>query len=113
MAEYISAQLDYAKSSGISSVLAKTLIFETIVGTVKYLDKTGVPAKKFVKLVSSPGGTTESGVDVLKNKRFAKIDSPDIFDVSNITKKFVSVLIIAKYPISSYNIKFLNIPDMC
>ena len=36
-------------------------------------------------------------------KRFAKIDSTDIFDVSNITKKFVSVLIIAKYPISSYN----------
>ena len=37
--------------------------------------------------------------------RFAKIDLTDIFDVSNITKKFVSVLIIAKYPISSYNDK--------
>ena len=39
--------------------------------------------------------------------RFAKIDLTDIFDVSNITKKFVSVLIIAKYPISSYNNKIL------
>tara|TARA_B100001996_G_C18645449_1_gene587220 strand:+ start:734 stop:1549 length:816 start_codon:yes stop_codon:yes gene_type:complete len=89
LAEYISAQLDYAKSSGISSVLAKTLIFETIVGTVKYLDKTGVPAKKFVKLVSSPGGTTESGVDVLKNKRFAKIVF-NCFDAASKKSKKIS-----------------------
>tara|TARA_Y100000768_G_C23942411_1_gene665777 strand:- start:283 stop:1098 length:816 start_codon:yes stop_codon:yes gene_type:complete len=89
LAEYISAQLEYAKSSGISSVLAKTLIFETIIGTVKYLNTTAIPAKKFVELVSSPGGTTESGVGVLKNKKFAKIVF-NCFDAASKKSKKIS-----------------------
>ena len=73
LGEYIAAQLDYAKSSGLNTIIGKKLIFETIVGTVEYLSTTNTSPKKFVDLVSSPGGTTEAGVDFLNNKKFSKI----------------------------------------
>ncbi len=70
LAEYISAQMDYARSVGMNSALAKDLIFETIIGTVEYLNHNNIKPSNFVKLVSSPGGTTEAGMKILKSKKF-------------------------------------------
>ena len=73
LAEYIDAQMTYAKSKGISSKLAKELILNTILGTVRYFDEISIKPNEFVKMVSSPGGTTEAGISVLKNKKFINI----------------------------------------
>ena len=53
--------------------MVKDIVLETILGAVAYLNTTKVSPQKFVKLVSSPGGTTEAGIKLLKNKRFTNI----------------------------------------
>ena len=73
LAEYIAAQLAYGKSKNLGEVMVKDIVFETILGAVAYLNTTKVSPEKFVKLVSSPGGTTEAGIKLLKNKRFTNI----------------------------------------
>ena len=59
---------------------------------------------KYLKLIHITKKLFDACYDI-SYSRVAKIDLTDIFDVKCITKKFVSELIIAKYPISSYNNK--------
>jgi len=87
LGEFINAQLVYAKTKGISSKLAKQLILNTIVGTSKYLSETLIKPEEFVKMVSSPGGTTEAGIRVLKNKKFENIIIKCLNSASSKSKK--------------------------
>ena len=73
LAEYIAAQLVYAKSKSLNEAMARDIVFKTILGAVTYLDATKVSPQEFVKLLSSPGGTTEAGIKLLKNKKFTNI----------------------------------------
>lgn len=96
LAEYIAAQLVYAGSKGLSSSLAKQLVFETIVGAVEYLKVTGVSPSAFVDLVSSPGGTTVEGVNVLKNKNFTNIIIKCFDSASKKSKEIADKLVLEK-----------------
>ncbi|MBT3445548.1 pyrroline-5-carboxylate reductase [bacterium] len=70
LAEYISSQLKFAKSKKMNTRDSRLLIYKTILGTVKYFDKTNTSPADFIKMVSSRGGTTIEGLKVLKNKKF-------------------------------------------
>ena len=70
LAEYISSQLKFARSKKMNTRDSRLLIYKTILGTLKYFDKTNTSPTDFIKMVSSRGGTTIEGLKVLKHKKF-------------------------------------------
>jgi pyrroline-5-carboxylate reductase len=76
--------------------MVREIIFETILGAVTYLNTTKVSPQKFVKLVSSPGGTTEAGIKLLKNKRFTNIIVQCLDSASKKSAKISDKLIMNK-----------------
>jgi len=73
LAQYLDANLEFAKSKKINVKTAKVLVFETVVGTVEFLKRTNMEIKHFISMVASPGGTTEAGIKILKNKNYHKL----------------------------------------
>lgn len=72
-AQYIRSNLEFAKSKKINSKEARLLVFETLSGTLEFLQHTRIELKDFISMVASPGGTTEEGLKTLKNRNYNKI----------------------------------------
>ena len=72
-ASYINALLLFAEKSGFNKQESEVLINQTLLGTLEYLKNSNIKPDKFIKMVSSPGGTTESGINNLRKLKFEKI----------------------------------------
>jgi pyrroline-5-carboxylate reductase len=59
-----------AKEIGLEEAVAKPLILQTIAGAAEMLSKTDKQASQLRKEVTSPGGTTEAGLNKLVEKNF-------------------------------------------
>lgn len=62
-----------AVKQGLSKDVAYELAFQTCKGTGKLLQETGINPEELIKMVASPGGTTEAGLKVLNNSEIKKI----------------------------------------
>ncbi len=62
-----------ARRAGLSEKEAVFLVDQTFGGTALFLGKTGLHPMEMVKRVASPGGTTEAGLSVLKQRKMGKI----------------------------------------
>ncbi|MBF0609314.1 MAG: pyrroline-5-carboxylate reductase [Candidatus Magnetobacterium sp. LHC-1] len=66
IAYFVDAMIDAGEGLGLGRDTAVMLAIQTLVGTAKLLDS-GIPPATLVKMVASPGGTTEAGLNVLNN----------------------------------------------
>ncbi len=57
--------VDYASENGIDSETALKLFSATLVGSAKMLTESGMTVDQLIKQVSSPGGTTIAGLEML------------------------------------------------
>lgn len=57
--------IDYASANGIDSETALKLFSATLIGSAKMLTESGMTVDQLIKQVSSPGGTTIAGLDML------------------------------------------------
>jgi pyrroline-5-carboxylate reductase len=68
----IEALTEAGKKLGIDQKSAEKLAVETVLGAAKTMKETGKSAQELREMVTSPGGTTEEGLRVLKEKKFAE-----------------------------------------
>ena len=73
LAEYIRANMSFAKSKRLGEKTSKDLVFETISGTIEFLKYNDIKIEKFISMVASPGGTTEEGLKSLRRNNYTKI----------------------------------------
>ncbi|KJR40441.1 pyrroline-5-carboxylate reductase [Candidatus Magnetoovum chiemensis] len=73
VALFIAAMIKSAEKLGLSNSIAKTLVYQTLSGTVKLIANTNIEPQELVKKVASPGGTTEAGIKVLNDNSFDSI----------------------------------------
>ncbi len=59
---FLSAMEDAAVSQGLDKHVARTLLFQTVVGTYDYLKQNDEPYDSFIKRVASEGGATQAGI---------------------------------------------------
>lgn len=57
--------IDYASANGIDSEAALKLFSATLIGSAKMLTESGMTVDELIKQVSSPGGTTIAGLEML------------------------------------------------
>lgn len=69
----VEAMLKAARSMGLAEKEALRLILTTIAGSIDLLHKTGEKPEILRKKVTSPGGTTEAAISVMKKKNLQKI----------------------------------------
>ena len=67
IAFFVEAMIDSAVKLGLTHDDAHTLAVQTLTGTAKLLD-TGMSPSKLREMVTSPGGTTASGLDIFLDK---------------------------------------------
>lgn len=65
--------LSYAESNGIPYDTAKELVCHTFIGSSKMLMKSDKTPSELVKMVTSPGGTTQKSVDVFDESNLPNI----------------------------------------
>ncbi|KAH8583160.1 pyrroline-5-carboxylate reductase [Cryptosporidium sp. chipmunk genotype I] len=58
---------------GIPEDLAKKLVIETMYGTSKLLFESSIDPKVFQSKVSTPGGSTQAGIEVLEDRLIGKV----------------------------------------
>ncbi|OII73269.1 pyrroline-5-carboxylatase [Cryptosporidium ubiquitum] len=58
---------------GIPKDLARKLVIETIYGTSKFLFESSIEPRVFQSKVSTPGGSTQAGIDVLEDRLIGDI----------------------------------------
>lgn len=58
---------------GLSSAAARKLAEQTMLGTAMYLRQSRANLAEFIAAVSSPGGTTAAGMDVMRASDFRKV----------------------------------------
>ncbi|MDX2027359.1 MAG: pyrroline-5-carboxylate reductase [Alphaproteobacteria bacterium] len=56
---------ELAKENGLPADLAKRLARQTVIGTARFMDESGIDAHELRRAVASPGGTTEAALEVL------------------------------------------------
>lgn len=71
-AYFIEALIESGVRIGLNQADAKTLAIQTMLGTARLLD-TGMAPAKLREMVTSPGGTTEAGLKVFKERDFTDI----------------------------------------
>ncbi len=69
----IESMLEQATAFGFPEPLAKLLIYQTLKGSLKLLDVTGLTPLELRQQVTSPGGTTEACIKFLETKGLKKI----------------------------------------
>lgn len=74
---FTEAMTDSGISMGLSRENASELAVQTIIGTAELL-KTGMSPQKLREMVTSPGGTTAAGLNILEKKGLKKIVSETI-----------------------------------
>lgn len=71
---YLAETLEEAAiNRGLEQETARALIIQTFEGAAAMLKKTGIEPAQLRKNVSSPGGTTEAGIEVLEERSFKEI----------------------------------------
>ncbi|MHA6259564.1 pyrroline-5-carboxylate reductase [Sporosarcina sp. CAU 1771] len=71
---YLAEALEEAAiSQGLSKDIARSLIIQTLEGSAVMMRKTGEEPAELRKHVTSPGGTTEAGLQLLEKRAFKKI----------------------------------------
>jgi pyrroline-5-carboxylate reductase len=58
---------------GLEVPVAEKLAVQTVLGAGRTMQETGKSAQELREMVTSPGGTTLAGLEVLKNKKFAAV----------------------------------------
>ena len=67
---FAESMIESAKSLGFSDDVSNKLVIATIDGAVKLLKKQNESPESLRKKVTSPGGTTEAALQVMKEKGF-------------------------------------------
>lgn len=62
-----------AGQCGMDEEVAEAFALQTLLGTATYLMEKGVPLEQFIADVSSKGGTTEAGMEVLRGSDMDKV----------------------------------------
>jgi len=71
--EFLSGMVNGGIRAGLGRVAAEKLARKTILGAIRTVELTGKSPKDLVRMVASPGGTTEAGLKVLGKNRFGEI----------------------------------------
>lgn len=71
--EFIAALRDGGIQAGLDAELAYILALETALGSSRLLARTKESPERLCDLVSSPGGTTLAGLEVMKSRNFRSI----------------------------------------
>lgn len=71
--QYAQSVMDSAKKLGLSADMAKRLVLQTLLGATQMMLNSQETPGDLTKKVTSKGGTTLAGLEVLKKKGFAKI----------------------------------------
>jgi pyrroline-5-carboxylate reductase len=66
----VEAMQEGASQVGLADETSKRLILQTLLGAVHMLQETGEAPSSLREKVTSPGGTTQAGLDVLRSYRF-------------------------------------------
>ncbi|MBF0537388.1 MAG: pyrroline-5-carboxylate reductase [Nitrospirae bacterium] len=66
IAWFVDAMIDAGERLGLERDIAAALAIQTLTGTAKLL-QCGISPADLIKMVASPGGTTEAGLNVLNN----------------------------------------------
>ena len=69
---FLEGLIEGAEKLGIEAQTARQLALQTAAGTIKMLDE-GASTGGLIKMVTSPGGTTRAGLDVLDGRGFKKL----------------------------------------
>jgi pyrroline-5-carboxylate reductase len=69
--------------SGLPENLARDLALQTFIGAIKTAKDTGKRPEELIKMVASPGGTTEKGLEVLNKNKFKNILSEAVVAAKN------------------------------
>lgn len=65
--------IDSAVAQGIERKAAKRLIIQTLKGSAKMLDESGMEPDELIKMVASPGGTTLAALNSFSDDDFEKV----------------------------------------
>jgi pyrroline-5-carboxylate reductase len=71
---FVEAMTDAGTRRGLGDADARTLMIQTLLGTARLLE-TGISPVKLRDMVTSPGGTTEAGLEVLRREGFTEMIS--------------------------------------
>lgn len=71
VAALIEAMRDAASKQGLDSKLAETLALQTVLGTARLIDESGLSAQVVREAVCSPGGTTLAALDAMTRAGFS------------------------------------------
>ena len=69
----IDAFIEGGMESGLGKDIATELAVQTFLGTAKLLQESGMTAEELVKIVSSPGGTTVAGREILESSDYRDV----------------------------------------
>lgn len=72
IAHFVEAMMEGGIKMGLSEDDARTLAVQTAIGTAKLLD-TGMPPARLREMVTSPGGTTASGLKAFEDRSFKDV----------------------------------------
>lgn len=67
IAQLLDWMIEAAKKQGLKEDIARELAYQTAIGTGKLLKEKGLSPKELIDMVSSPGGTTVAGRNILEN----------------------------------------------
>ncbi len=79
--------INEAKKLGLDEQMARKLCYQTAIGTGKLLLEKNMSPNELVKMVASPGGTTEAGLKILDTKQFRTIVKNTIDTTVNQSKE--------------------------
>ena len=71
---FVEALSEIGVNQGLSRNDAKTLALETIIGSARLLEISNIDPKILKENVTSPGGTTEAGLEILESKEYGLYD---------------------------------------
>lgn len=72
VAALIEAMRDAAASCGLDEALAEALALQTVLGTARLIDETGVSPREARESICSPGGTTLAALDAMGSAGFTE-----------------------------------------
>ena len=73
VAAMIEALRDAAAAQGLDADLAQTLALQTVLGTARLIDETGMSPAQAREAICSPGGTTLAALDAMNEAGFAHV----------------------------------------
>ena len=71
--KFLESMISAGEKSGLDKEMSRILAIETLIGSSELLRITNESPKKLREAVTSPGGTTEAGLNFMKNNDFEEI----------------------------------------